>query len=136
MSFLLAQGPLPVGSLIALLVFGIAILLVMILRFKLQAFLSLLVASIVVATGAVFVNGKAEKVSIESGSSTAEAITLTAPGHGRSVGAKIAISGCEPGAYNGKWTVASVPDEDTLTLNYKKAKADDDVPGALVKGEA
>ncbi|MEM7315265.1 MAG: gluconate:H+ symporter [Planctomycetota bacterium] len=39
----------PVGRLIALLVFGIALLLVLILRFKLQAFLSLLVVSLVVA---------------------------------------------------------------------------------------
>ena len=41
-----------VSSLLALLAFGIALLLVLILRFKLQAFLALLVASIAVALGA------------------------------------------------------------------------------------
>jgi gluconate transporter len=46
----------PVTSLIALLVFGIALLLVLILRFKLQAFLALLVASIVVSIGATYIN--------------------------------------------------------------------------------
>ncbi|MEM0970280.1 MAG: gluconate:H+ symporter [Verrucomicrobiota bacterium] len=49
----------PVGPLIGLLLFGIAFLLVLILRFKLQAFLALLVASVVVAVGAVFVNADA-----------------------------------------------------------------------------
>jgi Gnt-I system low-affinity gluconate transporter len=133
MSFLLAQGPLPVGSLIALLIFGIAVLLVMILRFKLQAFLALLIASIVVAAGAVFVNGKVDKTSIEFATSTAVAVTIVAPDHGRSAGAKITINGCEPGGYNGKWTVASVPDAGSLTLNYKEPLAADQVPGALVK---
>lgn len=51
---LLAQAA-SVSSLLALLAFGIALLLVLILRFKLQAFLSLLVASIAVAIGAAMV---------------------------------------------------------------------------------
>lgn len=46
----------PVGSLIALLLFGIAFLLVLILRFKLQAFLALLIVSVLVSIGATFVN--------------------------------------------------------------------------------
>jgi hypothetical protein len=81
---ILAQDPLPITALLALLAFGIALLLVLILRFKLQAFLSLLVASIAVAAGAVFVNGKAEKVSIESGSGGEKNVSIVAPGHGRS----------------------------------------------------
>ena len=59
MHFLAAADPLPVGPLIALLVFGIALLLVLILRFKLQAFISLLVVSVVVAAVSKFVNPEA-----------------------------------------------------------------------------
>jgi len=51
-----AAADLPVGKLIALLVFGIAFLLVLILRFKLQAFLSLILVSVVVAAVSKFVN--------------------------------------------------------------------------------
>ena len=51
-----AAADLPVGKLIALLVFGIAFLLVLILRFKLQAFLSLILVSVVVAATSKFVN--------------------------------------------------------------------------------
>ena len=47
---------LPVGPLIALLVFGIALLLVLILRFKLQAFLALILVSVVVAVVSKSVN--------------------------------------------------------------------------------
>ena len=46
----------PVTSLIALLIFGIAFLLLLILRFKLQAFLALLIVSVVVSIGATFIN--------------------------------------------------------------------------------
>jgi gluconate transporter len=46
----------PVAPMIALLFFGIAFLLVLILRFKLQAFLALLVVSVLVSIGATFVN--------------------------------------------------------------------------------
>ncbi|MFT4548551.1 MAG: Gnt-I system low-affinity gluconate transporter [Pseudoalteromonas tetraodonis] len=49
---ILAAQTASVSSLIALLVFGIVLLLLLILRFKLQAFLALLVASIAVALGA------------------------------------------------------------------------------------
>ncbi|NNE01188.1 MAG: gluconate transporter [Pirellulaceae bacterium] len=45
-----------VPALIALLVFGIALLLILILRFKLQAFLSLIVVSVVVAASSRLVN--------------------------------------------------------------------------------
>ncbi len=47
---------LPVGPLIALLVFGIALLLLLILRFKLQAFLALILVSVVVAVVSKGVN--------------------------------------------------------------------------------
>ena len=47
---------LPVGPLIALLVFGIALLLFLILRFKLQAFLALILVSVVVAVASKRVN--------------------------------------------------------------------------------
>ncbi len=46
----------PIAKLIALLVFGIALLLVLILRIKLQAFLSLIVVSVVVAAASRLVN--------------------------------------------------------------------------------
>jgi gluconate transporter len=59
MHILAATGPLPVGELIALLVFGIAMLLVLILRFKLQAFLSLIVVSVTVAAVSKVVNPEA-----------------------------------------------------------------------------
>ncbi len=59
MHFLAATGSLPVIPLIALLVFGIALLLVLILRFKLQAFLSLIVVSVTVAAASKFVNPNA-----------------------------------------------------------------------------
>ena len=49
------EGP-PAGPLVALLVFGIAFQLVLILRLKLQAFLALLVVSVVVAAASKFVN--------------------------------------------------------------------------------
>ncbi|MCO8124015.1 GntP family permease [Stieleria sp. TO1_6] len=49
-------APVPAGPLIALLVFGIALLLVLILQLKLQAFLSLLVVSVVVAASSRLVN--------------------------------------------------------------------------------
>jgi gluconate transporter len=50
---------LPVGPLIALLVFGIALLLILILRFKLQAFLALILVSVVVAVVSKGVNPEA-----------------------------------------------------------------------------
>lgn len=56
---LLAQteaAPLNVGALAALLVFAIALLLVLILRFKLQAFLALILVSVVVAAASRVVN--------------------------------------------------------------------------------
>jgi hypothetical protein len=49
------SGP-PAGPLVALLVFGIVFLLVLILRLKLQAFLALLVVSVVVAAASRLVN--------------------------------------------------------------------------------
>ena len=58
-TFILGQAdkaPLNVTALIALLVFGIAFLLVLILRFKLQAFLSLILVSVVVAATSRLVN--------------------------------------------------------------------------------
>ena len=51
-----AQESVPVTSLIALLIFGIVFLLVLILKFKLQAFLALIVVSVIVSIGATFVN--------------------------------------------------------------------------------
>ncbi len=54
---LLADGSeTPVAQLIALLLFGITFLLVLILRFKLQAFLSLILVSVVVAASSRMVN--------------------------------------------------------------------------------
>lgn len=131
---LLAQGALPVSSLIALLLFGIAVLLVLILRFKLQAFISLLVASIVVFLGATFVNGKPETSSIKGGSSSSESVTLQVPNHGREVGSRISITGCEPISYNkSKWQVSDVPDANSLVLQYKKPLDSSSVPTPLVK---
>jgi Gnt-I system low-affinity gluconate transporter len=49
-------APLNVSALVALLVFGIALLLVLILRFKLQAFLALILVSVVVAAASRIVN--------------------------------------------------------------------------------
>ncbi|MED5586968.1 MAG: gluconate:H+ symporter [Verrucomicrobiota bacterium] len=54
-----AQSTVPVTGLIALLVFGIGFLLVLILKAKIQAFLSLLIVSVLVSVGATFVNPKA-----------------------------------------------------------------------------
>ena len=51
-----AQETIPVRNLIALLAFGIVFLLILILRFKLQAFLALIVVSILVSVGATFIN--------------------------------------------------------------------------------
>lgn len=51
-----AQESVPVTSLIALLIFGIVFLLVLILKFKLQAFLALIVVSVIVSIGATFIN--------------------------------------------------------------------------------
>lgn len=59
MHILASAGSLPVAPLIALLVFGIALLLVLILRFKLQAFLSLILVSVTVAAASKFVNPNA-----------------------------------------------------------------------------
>lgn len=58
---LLASAP-PVAPMIALLLFGIVLLLILILRFKLQAFLALLVVSVLVSIGATFVNPDAAKL--------------------------------------------------------------------------
>ncbi len=102
---ILAQGPLPTTSLLALLAFGILLLLILILRFKLQAFLALLVASIAVMAGAIFVNGKSEKVDITGGSGDGTAITIESIAHGREAGAIIEITECEPVAFNGKWKI-------------------------------
>ena len=114
---LLAQGPLPVGSLIALLIFGIAFLLVLILRFKMQAFLALICLSIVVAIGAVYVNGKPEEAKVTAGSWSPEGVRLTIPAHGREVGAKLALSGAEPVVYNSRtYEVAEVIDADSVLL--------------------
>lgn len=109
-----AQTPLPVASLIALLFFGIVLLLLMILKFKWQAFIALLVASIAVALGAVFVNGKAEPVAVTGASVENGNIVLTVPGHGRAVGSTVAVSGIEPGVYNGNRKVIGAPDANTL----------------------
>ncbi|MGK0184329.1 MAG: H+/gluconate symporter-like permease [Verrucomicrobiales bacterium] len=59
MHILAAAEGLPVVPLIALLIFGIALLLVLILKFKLQAFISLIVVSVVVAAVSKFVNPEA-----------------------------------------------------------------------------
>ena len=118
MPALLAQGPLPVTSLLALLGFGIALLLVLILRFKMQAFLALLIGSIVVATGAVFVNGKSENVKIKSGAPGDGAIVVHVPDHGRAERAIIAISGAEPTSFNGKWKITKI-DGDEITAVAK-----------------
>ena len=50
------ETPLNVSALVALLVFGIALLLVLILRFKMQAFLALILVSVVVAATSRWVN--------------------------------------------------------------------------------
>jgi len=118
----LAQGPLPTSSLLALLVFGIALLLVLILRFKLQAFLALLVASIAVTAGAVFVNGKAEEMKIDSGSGDGKSVTLTVPSHGRELGAIVEVSGTEPTSFNKVWKITAVPDSNTIVAVPKKAE--------------
>ena len=55
----LALATLPVAPLMALLVFGIALLLVLILRFKLQAFLALILVSVVIAVASKYVNPEA-----------------------------------------------------------------------------
>ncbi len=57
----------PVAALIALLVFGIALLLVLILRFKLQAFLSLIIVSVLVAASSRLVNDDAVPLSQVAG---------------------------------------------------------------------
>ena len=57
----------PVAGLIALLVFGIALLLVLILRFKLQAFLSLIIVSVLVAASSRLVNEDAVPLSQVAG---------------------------------------------------------------------
>ena len=54
-----AEEALAVGPLIALLVFGIVLLLVLILKLKLQAFLALIVVSVVVAASSRWVNPEA-----------------------------------------------------------------------------
>jgi Gnt-I system low-affinity gluconate transporter len=59
MQLFAAAESLPVAPLIALLVFGIALLLVLILKFKLQAFISLIVVSVTVAVASTFVNPEA-----------------------------------------------------------------------------
>ncbi len=51
--------PLNVSALLALLVFGIVLLLILILRFKLQAFLALILVSVVVAASSQLVNPEA-----------------------------------------------------------------------------
>lgn len=56
--------------------------------------------------------------------------TLTCTAHGYSVGNKIEISGCTPDAYNGVWTVATVPTADTLTFTLSSD------PGADASGVA
>lgn len=56
--------------------------------------------------------------------------TLTCTAHGYSVSEKIEISGCTPDAYNGVWTVASVPTADTLTFTLPSD------PGANASGAA
>lgn len=52
-----AESAPPVAALLGLLAFGIAFLLVLILKLKLQAFLSLILASIAVSVGATFIPG-------------------------------------------------------------------------------
>lgn len=62
LGFLFAQtepAALPAGKLIALLVFGIALLLVLILRLKMQAFLALILVSVIVAASSRSVNPEA-----------------------------------------------------------------------------
>ncbi|MFP6873869.1 MAG: gluconate:H+ symporter [Verrucomicrobiales bacterium] len=53
------EATVPVTELIALLVFGIGFLLILILKAKIQAFLSLLIVSVLVSVGATFINPNA-----------------------------------------------------------------------------
>lgn len=56
------------------------------------------------------------KTTITAISSTGSDFTVTAAGHGLSVSDSIEIEGCSVGAYNGTWTVATVPDGNTFTV--------------------
>lgn len=56
------EATVPVTGLIALLVFGIGFLLILILKAKIQAFLSLLIVSVLVSVGATFINPDAVRL--------------------------------------------------------------------------
>lgn len=67
------------------------------------------------------------RVAITAASSTATTMTITAVGHGLAPADEIIVEGMTPSGYNGKWTVATTPDADTLTIT----SAADPGPGTV-----
>lgn len=63
----------------------------------------------------------------EDGSGTA---TATAADHGYEAGDEVKITGADVDAYNGTWTIASVPDADTFTFDGVEGGPADDGSGA------
>ncbi|MDZ7658073.1 hypothetical protein [Fodinibius sp.] len=63
----------------------------------------------------------------EDGTGTA---TATAADHGYEVGDEIKITGAGVDAYNGTWTIATVPDADTFTFDGVSGSPADDGSGA------
>jgi hypothetical protein len=56
------------------------------------------------------------KTNITSLSSTGSDFTVNATAHGKTVGQSIVIEGASPIGYNGTWTVATVPNANSLTV--------------------
>ncbi len=56
------------------------------------------------------------KTPITAATSDPTTLTITATGHGRSPGDVILIEGMTPSAYNGRWTVGTTPDANTITI--------------------
>lgn len=61
-------------------------------------------------------NATRPKVAITAATSDASTMTITAVGHGRSPGDVVLIEGMTPTGYNGRFTVATAPDADTITI--------------------
>jgi len=79
-----------------------------------------------------FIYADGTNVTITAIDGDATTITVTAVGHGQSVGGEIIIVGTTN--YNGLYTVATVPDADTLTITDATHDLDAETDGQINKG--
>lgn len=86
---------------------------------------------VTVGTSGTIPTGVSSKA-ISAAASTSTTMTITATAHGLSVGDRITIAGVTPSGYNGNWTVATVPDVNTITITDASNPGPGTVFGTLI----